>query len=412
MTPRKRASIAIVSVSLSALGTVLAQSVIEPTQARAPRQLHPPTPQPRTDDMGGPLSGLTGLQSNAFVAGRDEFEATDDAASGLGPVFNNVSCVSCHSDPATGGGSVIVETRFGRMQNGNFDPLTEKGGSLLQDKAIDPAAQETLPTQANVVAKRKTTPLFGAGLIEAIPDATILASASQSKPDGVSGHAAMIQDVASGTSRVGRFGWKAQQATLLAFAGDAYLNEMGITNRLFPTENAPNGIPGLLQRYDLVADPEDNVDPATGRSDIDAFADFMRMLAPPQPMQESKTAAAGAKVFSDIGCQHCHTPSMTTGSSDIAALDHKSVPLFSDLLLHDMGSLGDGVAQADANPTEMKTAPLWGLRARAPYLHDGRAATVDAAILAHDGEGATARDRFKGLSPDVQSQLVDYLNTL
>jgi CxxC motif-containing protein (DUF1111 family) len=361
--------------------------------------------------MGGPISGLTGIQSNAFAEGRDEFEGTDDAASGLGPVFNNDSCVSCHSQPSTGGGSSIVETRFGRMQNGKFDPLTEKGGSLLQDKAIDPIAQETRPPQANVVAKRKTTPLFGVGLIEAVPDAT-LANASQSKPDGVSGRAATIQDVASGATRVGRFGWKAQQATLLAFAGDAYLNEMGITNRFFPTENAPNGNPGLLQQYDNVVDPEDKVDPATGRSDIDMFADFMRMLAPPQQLRQSQSARAGAKVFSDIGCQHCHTPSMTTGSSDIAALDHKSVPLFSDLLLHDMGSLGDGIAQADANPSEMKTAPLWGLRVRAPYLHDGRAATVDAAIRAHDGEGAAARDRFTGLSPDVQSQLVDYLNTL
>jgi CxxC motif-containing protein (DUF1111 family) len=181
---------------------------------------------------------------------------------------------------------------------------------------------------------------------------------------------------------------------------------------LFPAENAPNGNPALLSRYDKVADPEDGVDPATGRSDIDKFADFMRLLAPPPQFKQSRTSAAGEKIFAQIGCQHCHVPAMTTGSSDIAALDHKSVPLFSDLLLHDMGSLGDGIAQAAAQMSEIKTAPLWGLRVRAPYLHDGRAPTVDAAVRAHDGEAAPARDRFIKLSPDLQSELTEYLNTL
>ena len=167
-----------------------------------------------------------------------------------------------------GGGSAILETRFGHAMNGWFDPMTNRGGSLLQDKAIDPRALETLPPQANVVAKRKTTPLFGGGLIEAIPDTAILANASRAKPDGVQGRTAVVQDVAWGQSRIGRFGWKAQQAMLLAFAADAYLNEMGITNRLFLTENAPNGNPALLARYDQVADPEDSVDPLTGRSDM------------------------------------------------------------------------------------------------------------------------------------------------
>jgi hypothetical protein len=231
MTPRKRASIAIVTVSLSALGSVLAQTEIDSVRVRSPRHVHPPSPQPRASDFGGPLSGLTTAQINAFMEGREEFAATDDAASGLGPVFNNVSCVACHSDPVTGGGSLILETRFGHVANGHFDPLAQKGGSLLQDNAVDPTAQETLPPQANVVAKHKTTPLFGAGLMDAIPDAAILDNASRAKPDGIRGHAAVVQDVASGQQRIGRFGWKAQQATLLAFAGDAYLNEMGITNK-------------------------------------------------------------------------------------------------------------------------------------------------------------------------------------
>ena len=412
MPPRNRASIVFATIALSALGSVLAQSELDnATRTRSPRHLPPPTTPPSAADFGSPLAGLTTAQTNAFIEGREEFEGSDDAASGLGPAFNNVSCVACHSDPVTGGGSSIVETRFGKNSNGRFDPLTEKGGSLLQDNAIDPSAQEALPPQANVVAKRKTTPLFGAGLIEAIPDAAILAHASRQKPDGVTGRASIVQDVASGATRIGRFGWKAQHATLLSFAGDAYLNEMGITNRLFPSENAPNGNNALLAKYDKVEDPEDEVDPVTGRSDIDLFTDFMRLLAPPPQQRQNRAAAAGADLFNQIGCQTCHVPSMTTGPSDIAALDRKNVPVFSDLLLHDMGSLGDGFAQGSAQPAEMRTAPLWGLRVRAPYLHDGRAATVDTAIRMHDGEAAQAR-RFNRLSPDQQAQLLEYLNTI
>src|SRR5438105_7323685 len=149
----------------------------------------------------------------------------------------------------------------------------------MQDSAIDPTAQEAVPAQANVVAKRKSTPLFGLGLIEAIPDSAILQNAQNPKPDGITGRPSIVQDVATGHTRIGRFGWKAQQATLLAFAGDAYLNEMGITNRLFPHENAPNGNAHLLEVYDGVSDPEDTTDPASGKADIDRLADFMRFLA-------------------------------------------------------------------------------------------------------------------------------------
>lgn len=156
---------------------------------------------------------------------------------------------------------------------------------ISRTRICDAAAQEVIPSEANIVAKRMTTPLFGAGLIETIPDATILFNAFLRRPDGISGRPSIVTDVASGKTRVGRFGWKAQQATLLAFAGDAYLNEMGITNRLFPHENAPNGNAALLAQYDTVADPEDVVDPATGKGDIDMFADFMRLLAPPPTLR-------------------------------------------------------------------------------------------------------------------------------
>ena len=187
---------------------------------------------------------------------------------------------------------------------------------------------------------------------------------------------------------------------------------MGITNRFFPTENAPNGDAAKLAKWDKVADPEDQADPATGRSDIDTAADFMRLLGAPPQRPATPAAMAGWNVFRQIGCDGCHQPVLVTGRNNMAALNLKPVPLFSDLLLHDMGALGDGIAQADAGEKEMRTAPLWGLRASAPYLHDGRAPTIDAAIRAHDGEGANPRDRYLRLREMQRRQLLEFLNSI
>ena len=373
----------------------------------------PPRPVPGAGaQFGDPLPDLTPDQQAAFEAGREEFESEESPADGLGPVFNNVSCVACHSGPATGGASAITETRFGRFANGQFDPLAALGGSLLQQMAIDPVAQEVVPPEANVVALRQTTSLFGIGLIEAIPDIEIRLNAQRRKPDGIKGTISLVHDVVSGQSRVGRFGWKAQQATVLAFAADAYLNEMGITSRFFPTENAPNGNAALLAQFDKVADPEDAVDPATGTGDIDKSANFTRLLAPPPPLRLTEAASAGRRLFEQVGCASCHTPVMFTGPSKIAAIRFKVVPLYSDLLLHDMGSLGDGIVQGTAGQRDMKTPPLWGLRASAPYLHDGRATTIDEAIRAHEGEAAPVRDRYGKLSPAQQQHLLEFLNSI
>lgn len=368
-----------------------------------------PSARPR---LGDPLVGLTTAQQSAFAAGSEEFTNVETPETGLGPIFNNVSCVACHSTPAVGGSSDIVVTRFGRLVNGHFDPLAEQGGSLLQQFAIDPAAQEVIPREANVIAHRQSTPLFGLGLIEAIPDGAIVAQARQPKPDGVRGRAAQVADVASGQTRIGRFGWKAQQATLLSFAGDAYVNEMGITSRFFPVENAPNGNEELLAKFDLFADPEDTVDPVTDKSDIDHAADFMRLLAPPPRGPVTFAAAQGEKVFAQIGCAVCHVPTLQTGPSVVAALDHKPVNLYSDLLLHDMGSLGDGIAQADAGIREIRTSPLWGLAASAPYLHDGRAPNLDQAVRVHEGEGAVAAGRYQRLPASQRDQLLEFLRSL
>ena len=412
---RRRTRLAALIVVLLVAGPALAHTPIAAGQYPA-RRHHPdatqPPPPPPPPGFGAPLPGLTPDQIRAFSAGLEEFRNAENPASGLGPIFNDRSCAACHSRPAIGGASNILVTRFGKAANGTFDPLTAIGGSLLQDKAIAPGALEHVPQQANVVAHRQTTPLFGMGLIEAIPDQAIIDNAAREQQAGLHGVVSMVTDVVSGRTRVGRFGWKAQQASLLAFAADAYLNEMGITNRFFPTENAPNGNLVKLAQYDAVSDPEDAVDPATGRSDIDTVADFMRLLAPPPPAPPSPASAAGQKLFGSTGCAGCHTPQMQTGRSPVAALDRKPVFLYSDLLLHDMGALGDGIAQASANGRQFKTAPLWGLRAGAPFLHDGRANTIDDAIRLHDGEARRARDNYLHLQELQRQQILAFLNTI
>lgn len=385
-------------------------AVLALVASTASAQTGPPPPPP--PGFGVPLQGLTSAQLTSFNDGRQDFVMRETKETGLGPIFNRDSCVACHGGPAVGGSSPILVTRFGRVVSGRFDPLTSLGGSLLQERAIDPSGLEHIPAEATVVAKRQTTPLFGLGLIEAIPDATILKGVRTKAVDGVLGKASMVADVATKRTLVGKFGWKGQQATLLAFSGDAYLNEMGITNRLFPTENAPNGNTALLTKLDTVRDPEDVLDVAGGKADIDRVTDFMRLMAPPPTQPATASNTFGAKIFVDVGCAMCHTPMMTSGPSPVAALANKSVMLYSDLLLHDMGALGDGIVQGSAGPKDIKTPPLWGLRASAPYLHDGRARTIEDAIRAHDGEAAIIKNRFLNLAPDQQALVVEFLKSI
>jgi len=383
-----------------------------PAPAPQPPQAQP-APGPAPTPSSRPLSALTNGQMADFLDGQDDFRTAETAASGLGPIFNDVSCVACHNSGGTGGASRRTVTRFGRTDaQGNFDPLESLGGSLLQARSINPAVREFIPAEANTVAQRVTTPLFGAGLIEAISDSTIVQGTLRPKPAGIHGKVSVVADVTTGRNRIGRFGWKAQQATLLAFAADAYRNEMGITNRFFPTENAPNGNTALLARFDHAADPEDQIDPLTGKGDIDRVADFMRLLAAPPRGALTPSSQAGERLFVSLDCAACHTPTMTTGKNSIAALSEQPVALYSDLLLHDMGALGDGIAQGTAGTRDMRTAPLWGLRARPVWLHDGRATSVDAAIRGHAGEAQSSRDRYTQLNATARQQLLDFLNTL
>ena len=366
-----------------------------------------PKVNPAKPLLGDPLGGLTMEQLQLFADGKADFEKTEDVEGGLGPIFNESSCVACHRSGATGGGSARNVTRFGLTKNGKFDALEALGGSLLQDQAILPVAKETVPPEANTIVHRNSTPLFGLGLIDAIPDDAILRNVRKQPIDGVTGKAVVTTDIVSGKSRVGRFGWKAQQTSVLAFAADAYANEMGVTNRYFPTENAPNGDADKLAKSDFILDPEDA--PATGLADFEKVANFMKFLAPPPGVKLTPTATAGQQLFMVAGCAVCHVPSMMTAPSKDPAFDRKEVRLYSDLLLHDMGSLGDGIVQLPAGAREMRTSPLWGLRYSAPYLHDGRATTVEAAILAHDGEAKVSRERYLKLTPAQKKQLSEFL---
>lgn len=368
-----------------------------------------PPPPPRGRSVA--IAGLDTTAARDFADGLAEFTKVEMAETGLGPIFNEVSCVACHRAGGTGGGSRVFVTRFGRMVDGVFDPMLAEGGPLLQRRAIAPEFTERVPLTASVVIRRITTPVFGLGLMEAIPDDVIRAGAV-AKGDGIAGKVAVVTDPVSGKEGVGRFGWKAQHASILGFSADAYLNEMGITNRYFPTENAPNGDASLLVRADGVLDPEDGANGVTEKGDIDRAADFMRYLAPIPRARATARAALGERVFGAIGCVKCHTPSMTTGGHPVAALANKRAELYSDLLLHDMGALGDGMPQGAAGAREMRTAPLWGLRLRDLYLHDGRAMTVDAAIRAHDGEARVVKGRYVALRDGDRVALLEFLGTL
>jgi hypothetical protein len=376
--------------------------------------------QPIQPRMGDPVPGLGAAELNLFQLGRNEFGQTLTAVQGLGPIMNDHSCASCHSRPRVGGFSAKRVTRFGKaaVPPTPFDPLESLGGSLLQAEAISVPCQEVVPPQANVTAQRLTTPVFGAGLVEAIVDGDIQARET-SPPPGVSGRAHLVTPLEGPPGlRVGRFGWKAQVATLLTFSADASLNELGLTNRFLTAENAPNGNGTVLALCDSVPDPEDGPD-GFGFHRIDRQRDFQRFLA--APPQTPRAGMRGETAFIGVGCAGCHvaTP-YVTGPSPVPALAGQSIKPYSDFLLHDVGALGDGIVQGQASESELRTPALWGLRVRAEeaLLHDGSATggtpaeNVRAAILAHDGEAAAARDRFTTLRPLNQQRLIDFALSL
>lgn len=362
---------------------------------------------------GSPLPGVTPQEMELFRIGLEDFMEVETAEDGLGPAFNGTSCAVCHSVPAVGGISTMTEIRAGhRDENGRFRLLN--GGTLYQlFSTPSHRCQVQIPAEANVIARRMPIPVFGAGLVEAIPDEAIIAleDPNDRDGDGISGRAARIKDVATGQMRVGRFGWKSQQATLLAFAGDAYRNEMGITNDLFRDEFALGIEPAQMKLCGAATNVEDVRDRRTGMRGIDNFESFMKFLAPIERAAATDAVVRGESTFRQIGCASCHTPQMMTGQSANPLFNNRPVHLFSDLLLHDVGT-GDGIEQEDASVDEIRTPALWGLRFRRPLLHDGSAATPEAAIRRHGNEAAESARAFNALPDQERAELLAFLQSL
>jgi CxxC motif-containing protein (DUF1111 family) len=265
---------------------------------------------------------------------------------------------------------------------------------------------ETVPAVATIVVHRRTTPLFGLGLVDATADADFIALAQMqaNRGDGVAGRVNMVDNIRAGMKTAGKFGWKAQVPTLFQFSGDAYVNEMGITTPDFPNENCPQGNCAEL-----------SFNPAPGINDDGSgpvlLTNFMSLLAAP-PRAQNRDTSDGEAQFDRIGCTACHVATMHTAANAIAALDHKTYHPYSDFLLHDMGSLGDDLEMGNSTGREMRTTPLWGLRFVTTYLHDGRATTLDQAILAHEGQGSGARDRYAALPAAIKSKVIAFLQSL
>jgi len=361
----------------------------------------------------------------AFSDGLSHFQEVETVANGLGPVFNEKSCGTCHGEGAPGGAGVQVETRAGRLIGTSFNPLTNEGGSLFQHFGIGGQVPnkacttqgETVPSDANVTAGRRTIPVFGDGLVDATPDST-LQSIAANQPSAIRGTAPLVPNISAGHSTVGKFGWKDQNPTLFQFAGDAYVNEMGITNPQFPTENAPQGSATMLANCDTnsgvsTPDPEDD------GTDVKGFTTFMQFLAPPPRGSITSQVTAGDQIFTNLGCDGCHVRNIKSGTAHdvngnvVSALSNVTYHPFGDFLMHDMGSLGDNIDQG-TGLTKMRTAPLWGLRFENPsqLLHDGRANSITQAIQKHAGQGAAAATAFGRLSATDQNNLLAFLQSL
>ena len=444
-----------------------------PATTQPAADVHDPGVRGGPPGAGGPLPGLTAEETAFFNEGRDRFLEIESVRGsediGLGPRFNSNQCASCHSQPDIGGTSPaanpliavatlegarntvpwfitkdgpVREVRFKRNREGGPDGgvhalfvisgRSDAPGCGIAQPDFLPAGDPRTGRGGNPnITFRIPTPVFGAGLIEAIPDSTIVgsmtANAARNMQLGVHGHPnAHISGTANHSANDGtitRLGWKAQNKSLLIFAAEAYNVEMGVTNQVFPQER--DETPGCL----FNATPEDTLSfgasPDTAvLSDTEAFANFMRMLAPPVPASDTPSIATGRTLFTTAGCAACHTPSLTTGqriasgSSAVpsVALSGRTANLYSDLLVHNMGGdLQDGITQGAAGPDEFRTAPLWGVGQRVFFLHDGRTTNLVDAIEAHRSHGSEANqviENFNKLSAREQQAIIDFLRAL
>ncbi len=466
----QKVSWGLVAVALATCGSNVAQSQKGPVD---------PGVRGGAAGAGGPLSGLTADETAFFNDGQSRFADVEAVSggenNGLGARFNSNQCLSCHSQPSGGGTSPaknpliavatmngaknsipwfiapngpVREARFktssGGVKDGGVHDLfvitgrSDAPGCNIAQPDFGPAGNALTGRGGNSnIIFRIPTPLFGAGLIEAIPDSAILANmnanAAEKSAMKIHGHANAHLggnvNLSGNDGTITRFGWKAQNKSLLIFSGEAYNVEMGVSNQLFPQERdetpgcVPNATPEDTVNFTTSGGPAGISNPAV-LSDIEAFADFMRMLAPPAPAAATPSSEKGRAAFATVGCVHCHTPSMTTGakiasgSSTVPskALSNQTANLYSDLLVHHMGKgLADGITQGGAGPDEFRTAPLWGVGQRVFFLHDGRTDNLVEAIRAHKSDHSEACkviERFNRLNSKEQQAIIDFLRSL
>jgi CxxC motif-containing protein (DUF1111 family) len=376
-------------------------------------------------------NGITEPPGDTFALDQQIYELNHSVQTGLGPVYNATACVSCHENPNSGGASQITELRVGHNdENGSFvNPTifindgmnTITGRSIVNDRAVCPQAQEHIPATENIHALRAALNTLGDGFVEAIDDTTLMAIAER-QPEESDGriHGEIVEAPifeAPGQTRVGRFGWKDQHSSLLSFIADAYVNEMGVTNRL-----RPHDVTTLCK---TTTDPEDQPD-KLGLADIDHFAQFIRgTMVPPrdETLATTPTSRQGQQLFARIGCGTCHVQSIRTAPTGTVidggmftvpeALGDKIIHPFSDFLLHDIGT-GDGIVQVGPQDTanKLRTAPLWGLRTKARFMHDLKSLSLENAIERHKGEAHEVERRFDELSPQERAALITFLNSL
>ena len=415
---------------------------------------------PQNTDAPAAFDGQTNglVDQTTHAADQDKFEEVEEIKDGLGPLYNAQSCRECHQNPASGGISQIAELRVGhRGANGQFEnpsiPINDgkeviTGRTLVNLRAICPNAafpdiqlQERVPNSETIRTDRLSLNLLGDGFVEAVPDQALLDVARdqcRSTHGRICGQVLYVPLLeAPGKTGVGRFGWKDQHASLLSFSGDAYLNEMGITNKLIPDE--------VTLLCNSVSEPNNTSD-TDGLEDIDHFARFVRATkAPPRDTALAETAESqeGSKLFDKIGCDTCHVRTLATAPAGTAinggaftvpdALGSKQFHPFGDFLLHDVGT-GDGIAVAMAEhygkaattrtwmkfsyqklqtaANKVRTAPLWGLRTHSRLMHDGESLTLTNAIHRHEGEARRVTERFRRLKPKQKQALLTFLKSL
>src|SRR6266446_3738544 len=418
------------SVVLTLCGASVAALAAQQTLTEAPTGFDTPTlvENPGSRSVS---NGIAEPAGDSFALDQQIFELPHDVNTGLGPVFNARACADCHQNPVSGGASQFTELRVGHTDaNGNFvnptipidDGASSIGGrSLVNDRAVVPEAQEHVPATENIRALRAALNTLGDGFVEAIDDNTLMTIAAQqvrATHGKIHGEAIAVPVLeAPGQNRIGRFGWKDQHSSLLSFIGDAYLNEMGVTNRLRPKDVTPVG--------KITSDPEDNPD-NLGLADIDHFAQFIRgTKAPPRDaiLAASVASQAGEQLFEKIGCAICHVSTIVTAPAGTVinggtftipdALGNKIIHPYSDFLLHDVHT-GDGIVQNPPQDTanKLRTVPLWGLRMHPRHMHDLSSLTLEDAIERHGGEAAHVRDRFRELRRAEKQALFTFLNSL